>query len=227
MVIIRFVYYCRVYLFEHCDGELEIISNKSCRNTLRYNTFFESQGTLTLRHGNDAKVYGNVFIGNQLKNTGGIRIIGERHVVSNNHFQGLKGTGVSAAISIMDGVKDSPLVGYYQVKQAKVLNNTVIDCEEAFSLGTGKNENRNLPPQQCVIAANHLLRVKKLVAVVDSLVDAEMKDNVLYSNTAPGQLEGFKIVDEKFFPDSLKRLSKEETGSIPLPEGDVGAGWMK
>ena len=26
--------------FEHCDGELEVISNKSCHNTYRYNTFF-------------------------------------------------------------------------------------------------------------------------------------------------------------------------------------------
>ena len=38
--------------FEHCNGEIEIISNKSGHNTFRYNTFFECEGSLTLRHGN-------------------------------------------------------------------------------------------------------------------------------------------------------------------------------
>lgn len=45
--------------FEQCNGENEIISNKSGENTFRYNTFFDCYGTLTLRHGNRAKVYGN------------------------------------------------------------------------------------------------------------------------------------------------------------------------
>jgi poly(beta-D-mannuronate) lyase len=38
--------------FDRCSGEVEIISNKSGNNTYRANTFFESRGTLTLRHGN-------------------------------------------------------------------------------------------------------------------------------------------------------------------------------
>ncbi|RMH17309.1 MAG: hypothetical protein D6698_08490, partial [Gammaproteobacteria bacterium] len=46
-------------LFERVDGEIEIISNKSNDNTFRYNTFRESKGTLTLRHGNRATVEGN------------------------------------------------------------------------------------------------------------------------------------------------------------------------
>lgn len=45
-------------LFENCDGEIEIISNKSCENIYRYNTFLHSEGTLTLRHGNRCSVYG-------------------------------------------------------------------------------------------------------------------------------------------------------------------------
>jgi len=42
--------------FEHCNGELEIISSKSCQNTFRNNTFYECQGTLTMRHGNETLV---------------------------------------------------------------------------------------------------------------------------------------------------------------------------
>ena len=35
--------------FDRCNGEVEIVSSKSGRNTFRGNLFFESQGTLTLR----------------------------------------------------------------------------------------------------------------------------------------------------------------------------------
>ena len=40
------------HIFYRCDGEMEVISNKSCYNTIRNNLFFECVGTLTLRHGN-------------------------------------------------------------------------------------------------------------------------------------------------------------------------------
>lgn len=48
-------------LFEECNGEIEAISNKSCGNIYRYNTFLNCQATLTLRHGNRCSVYGNFF----------------------------------------------------------------------------------------------------------------------------------------------------------------------
>ncbi|MEO0588507.1 MAG: polysaccharide lyase 6 family protein, partial [Planctomycetota bacterium] len=73
-------------LFERSDGETEIISNKSGDNILRYNTFRESQGTLTLRHGNGSRVEGNFFLGEGRDRTGGIRVIGEDHVVVNNYI---------------------------------------------------------------------------------------------------------------------------------------------
>ncbi|HEY0946003.1 MAG TPA: polysaccharide lyase 6 family protein, partial [Opitutaceae bacterium] len=71
-------------LFLRCTGENELISNKSCANTYRYNTIADSPGAqLTLRHGNDCLVYGNYF-----KNTAGIRIFGDRHQVFSNYFEG-------------------------------------------------------------------------------------------------------------------------------------------
>lgn len=47
--------------FEHCNGEQEIISNKSCGNVFRNNTFWECSGTLTYRHGHDNIAEGNFF----------------------------------------------------------------------------------------------------------------------------------------------------------------------
>lgn len=48
-------------VFASCNGEIEIISNKSGDNIFRDNLFVGSKGTLTLRHGNNALVERNVF----------------------------------------------------------------------------------------------------------------------------------------------------------------------
>jgi poly(beta-D-mannuronate) lyase len=71
-------------LFVHCTGENELISNKSCGNTYRYNTFLDSRGSqLTIRHGNDCVVYANIFRG-----LDGLRIFGDRHLIFSNYFEG-------------------------------------------------------------------------------------------------------------------------------------------
>ena len=43
-------------LFFRCDGENEIITNKSSFNTYRFNTFRRCNGALVLRHGHHARV---------------------------------------------------------------------------------------------------------------------------------------------------------------------------
>ncbi len=71
-------------LFVRCNGENELISNKSSGNVYRYNTLIDSPGAqLTLRHGNDCQAYGNYF-----RNTAGLRIFGDRHQVFSNYFEG-------------------------------------------------------------------------------------------------------------------------------------------
>ena len=72
--------------FDRCDGEVEIISNKSGSNTFRGTVFYESRGTLTLRHGNNNTVENNVFLGNGVPHTGGIRVINKGQVVRNNYM---------------------------------------------------------------------------------------------------------------------------------------------
>jgi poly(beta-D-mannuronate) lyase len=212
-------------LFDHCDGELEIISNKSCHNTLRYNTFFESQGTLTLRHGNNAVVYGNFFIGNNIKNTGGIRIIGEDHVVFDNYFEGLKGKGVSAAINMVNGIRHSPLTGYYQVKNAHVVNNTIVRCEESFSLGTGKNTDRSLPPVNCTILANHIIPGSTLITYHDVPIGLDIKNNLVYEENRREAEPGFRIVDPESFRDVLPAAEKNNGRKPPLVDKTIGISW--
>ncbi|HPA16124.1 MAG TPA: polysaccharide lyase 6 family protein [Verrucomicrobiae bacterium] len=141
--------------FDGCDGEIEVISNKSCGNTYRHNTFVACTGTLTLRHGNRCSVEGNWFFGNGKRESGGIRIIGEDHRISNNYLVGLEGDGARSAISFQMGLPDSPLHGYFQVKRAAVAFNTIIDSKSPLAIGVANGDSSNLlAPVDCEIANN-------------------------------------------------------------------------
>ncbi len=179
--------------FEQCNGEIEIISNKSGHNTFRTNTFYECDGTLTLRHGNFATVEGNFFIGNHKSGTGGVRIIGEDHTVYNNYFQDLSGTGLRSAISIMNGVPNSPLNRYFQVKRAQVLYNTVINCNNTVVIGAGADAELSLPPEDCIIANNLAKSTVKMIykeaEPINMFWEANIMDGILGIENPGGILE--------------------------------------
>ena len=142
------------YFFQ-CDGEAEMISNKSCENIYRHNLIKECSGAVTLRHGHRCTVEGNVFLGNELSGTGGVRIIGEGHRVINNYFEGLRGDKERATISIMNGIPNGPLNGFAPVKDAIVAHNTLIDCKVTVEIGVGAGERkRSVAPSDCVFANN-------------------------------------------------------------------------
>ena len=73
--------------FVEADGENEIITNKSKGNTYENNTFRRCRGSLVLRHGSNATVNGNYFIGENVDGTGGIRITDSKHTITNNYIQ--------------------------------------------------------------------------------------------------------------------------------------------
>ena len=140
-------------VFDRCDGELEIISNKSGGNTYRGNLFLESRGTLTMRHGNNAVIEDNVFLGNGVPNTGGIRVINKGHVVRNNYLHGLTGYRFGAAFTVMNGVPDSPLNRYHQVEDVLMENNSIIECDYIEMAG-GSDEERSATPIDSMFRAN-------------------------------------------------------------------------
>ena len=139
--------------FEHTDGEVEIVSNKSGGNTYRGNVFFESQGALVLRHGDGNLVENNVFLGNGTVNSGGVRMINRRNTVRNNYMEGLAGSNFGSALTIMYGVPNSPLNRYVQVDGAAVENNTIIDARE-MSFGAGMDAERSAAPINSRFANN-------------------------------------------------------------------------
>ena len=145
-------------LFERTDGEIEIISNKSGNNTMRYNTFRESAGTLTLRHGNDSRVEANFFLGENKNRSGAIRVIGERQTIVNNYIANVDDRA-GGAISISAGVPDSAVNQYIQVKDAVIAHNTIVDSTGVmitFDDGLGSS-GRTLLAEN-VTVANNLLR---------------------------------------------------------------------
>ena len=129
--------------FDRCDGELEIISSKSGKNKILNNTFFESRGTLTMRHGNNTLVEGNVFFGNDVDHTGGIRVINAGQTVRNNYMEGLKGTRFGGALVVMNGVPNGPINRYDPVINAVIENNSLINSDN-LQLGAGSDEELSL-----------------------------------------------------------------------------------
>jgi len=143
-------------LFDRCDGELEIISNKSCENVYRGNTFLDCAGMFTLRHGNRCVVEGNFFLGHHKRGSGGIRVIGEGHVVVNNYIDGVEQGG----IRLTAGIPSSPLVGYFQARDCLIAFNTIVDSRgPLLELDAGLGSSgRTLRPENITLA-NNLLSV--------------------------------------------------------------------
>lgn len=162
-------------VFESCNGEAEVVSNKSCHNIYRYNTFIDCKGALTLRHGFGCVVEGNVFIGGSKTNRcTGVRVIGRDHVVKNNYFYDLPNG--SPAIQLEHGhIVPHVLTGYDQVERVIVDNNTFFQCDKNLIIGTGKNINsdppRIMPPKGSV--SNNLMVSNKGTGALFSIENPE------------------------------------------------------
>ncbi len=142
-------------IFDRTDGEIEIISSKSGGNIFRGNVFMRSRGTLTLRHGDDNIVERNVFLGGGKDYTGGIRVINRNQTVRNNYLEGLRGSGFYGALTVMNGVPNSPVNRYVQVESANIRNNTVLDSARV-TFGAGADEERSATPVDSMFADNLL-----------------------------------------------------------------------
>ncbi|MFO7724960.1 MAG: chondroitinase-B domain-containing protein, partial [Oceanipulchritudo sp.] len=209
-------------LFEECNGEIEIISNKSGENTYRYNTFFRSQGMLTLRHGDNCLVEGNIFLGDGVSGSGGIRVIGENHTVINNYIEGTTGRD-GAAITVYAGVPDSPLNEYFAAHGAFLGNNTIVDVSGAHvRVGAGfGSRDRTILPEDVIITNNLSAQVAGSavggpVLDGDAVLDPLYAGN-LYSDIMPlgvdGDLAGLTAATLPFVEGEFGLLRPDESSS--------------
>ncbi|MCF7560496.1 T9SS type A sorting domain-containing protein [Sabulilitoribacter multivorans] len=125
--------------FVEADGENEIITNKSKNNIYTNNTFRRSRGSLVLRHGSNATVDGNYFLGENVDGTGGIRIVDSDHTITNNYIQdcitvvdqakwnnGITFLGGGANNSVLCSATNVSS-DYQKVENISVSNNTIIN----------------------------------------------------------------------------------------------------
>jgi poly(beta-D-mannuronate) lyase len=209
-------------IFYHCNGEIEVISNKSGHNTICNNLLYECAGTITLREGNFAEVFGNYFIGNNVKDSGGIRIIGENHKVYQNYFQGLTGTGLRAAINLMDAMPNAALSGYTQVKNAEVKNNTIVNCVEAFEIGSGKRDDRALPPHKVILKDNIVLGSEP-ITYTDQPQGIRIAKNILFNIRLAGDLpDGFDMKDPKLQVNGFNIYQPTGNSKVGAPGMSAG-----
>jgi poly(beta-D-mannuronate) lyase len=202
-------------LFDRCNGETECISNKSCGNTYRDNTFLEVSGTLTLRHGNGCLVENNSFLGNDARGTGGIRIIGEDHVVRGNYLENLTGDDARSAITLMMGIPNSPAHRYRQVERAIVENNSLVNCEHSILIGLSDDKNATLPPSDTIFRANQILSPgRPIVEARCTLSGIQWRENK-FSGKSLG-IAATPGIDES--PPAIKRLKA-------ISRAEVGTSW--
>ena len=221
--------------FDRCNGELEIISNKSGNNIIRGNVFFESRGTLTLRHGNDNTVENNVLIGNGVDHTGGIRFINARQTIKNNYMEGLAGYRFGGGLVVMNGVPNSPINRYHQVKDSFVENNTLVDVDH-IQLGAGSDPERSAVPENTTFKNNLIFHKanKDSFTIYDDMSGIKFSENVTNKRNSFQLKTGFEA---KEFT-----VSRAENGLLysddpslagvgipkdvkPVDKNDVGVSW--
>ena len=221
--------------FDRCNGEVEIVSVKSGKNIIRNNVFFESRGTVTLRHGNGNLVEGNVFWGNGVDHTGGIRIINRDQVVRNNYLEGLTGTRFGSGFAIMNGALNPPINRYHQVVNAQVENNSFINVDN-IQLAAGKDAERNAPPAKSYIKHNLIYNEagENVFSVFDDLSGIEFSDNWLNNVKKPLITHGFNSAQIELKRNAYgllipvdKKLSKVGVVAAlqPISKADVGPSW--
>jgi poly(beta-D-mannuronate) lyase len=195
--------------FAHCNGEVEIISVKSGENRVCFNTFLECEGGLVLRHGSDNVVEGNFFIGNNKPFTGGVRVINPRQKVFNNVFYQLQGTNFRAPLSVLNGVPNSLINRYYQVKDALIERNTFVNCTNIL-FGAGKDAERTLAPENVVFKKNLIISEREEI-----YTDANNMQELIPSG------------DNNTIPPDNKGIIFSENGIGDNYQGKVPYGFIK
>jgi poly(beta-D-mannuronate) lyase len=216
--------------FEHCDGETEIVSIKSCKNNIRNNIFKECQGSVVLRHGDYNNVENNIFLGNNKSGTGGVRIINKGQWVVNNFFYKCRGVGFRSPIAIMNGVVNSPPIRYVEVTDAVICNNSFYECSP-MSFCIGSDSERTVVPKKIQFLNNLFYNSNDslLYNVYDSINSITFAGNIVSKNIRQQVVNGFtksylgfqKIADLELpvsrnslgikIKDSLQEIIKERS----------------
>lgn len=201
-------------VFERCNGEVEVLSVKSGDNHIAFNTFIECEGGLVLRHGNNNIVEGNLFLGNNKPFTAGVRIINSNQKVYNNLFKDLAGEDFRSALAVMNGVPNSLINRYHQVKNADIHHNTFINCRN-IEFGVGKDAERTAAPEGVKFRSNLLVHIQQ-----PFYKDKNGSGITFFSNVICNEA-GSSIVPKGF---SIGRTTYQKVRNFLLPKAVSGTG---
>ncbi len=152
-------------LFEDCDGDPEIVSVKSCKDTIRNNTFRRCLGTICLRQGNNSVVESNFIFGDgktatyesNLIGCGGVRVYGLNHRIINNYFEGLTGNKWDAACTLTNGDVTNTSTSnssHFLPENTVFAFNTLVNNKSNIEIGFENSGQYSLAPKNCTIANN-------------------------------------------------------------------------
>ena len=170
-------------LFEDCDGDPEIVSIKSCKDTVRYNTFKTSQGTLSLRHGDGSVIHDNYFLGEGKEGTGGGRIYARDHKIYNNYFEGLTGFRWDAAITLTNGDTDTgSLSAHWRIDNATITHNTLVNNFSNIEIGYGRSDNSWTREPRNVTMVNNLVvgGQSDLIEIINEPSNFTWEGNIMF-----------------------------------------------
>lgn len=227
----------RYNYFDRCDGEHEIISNKSGRNVFLSNVFDQCRGTLTMRHGKYTLVENNYFLGRRKQNTGGIRVINEYQTVKNNYMSELTGYRFRGALVVMNGVPNSPINRYNQVVDSEINGNILIDCDH-IQLCAGSDEERSAVPVGTTMTNNIFLSTTNLnpFTVYDDISGISFSGNLINEEARPPLQEGFEPVPYsvttnanglKIPAEALLNQIGFENPKLPVDKNETGASYYQ
>jgi nitrous oxidase accessory protein NosD len=207
-------------LFDKADGDSEALSVKSSDNVVRDNTIVNSRGTLSLRHGWNTLVEGNILIGGST----GIRFFGNNHVVINNIVEDTAGP----AMEIGGGeVRDDTTSG--------TDHEAADHCLVAFNTLSGSDNivwyesSKKFPPSDDTLADNVLLGHGSAVGTGTG-TSLHFTGNILFGAAAGSLPAGaYRTVDPKLTrdahgllrPGATSPVIGAATGSFPQVSQDI------
>lgn len=155
-------------LFEHnlmtdCIADDEFVSVKSSDNVIRFNTFRRMFGALVLRGGDRNDVYGNIWVGDGVRRTGGITVNGGvGHRLWNNYLSTLASDEINRPGGVVFEVVDAEA---FRVTDCLYVQNTHIDCVRNVVVGRERSDYPVAPTNTLV--ANNLFVADSSYPIVD------------------------------------------------------------
>lgn len=210
-------------LFEAVNGEIEIISIKAGRVHVRNNTFINSLGHITARHGKNSVIENNVFFANNLVDTGGVRAYDGGHIIRNNYMDSVNtGSNTRGGIVIHSGVNE---IGTNTVLNAQwtsfnmlIERNTIVNSRQSI-LFDGKY---SLATHDVVIKDNFIVAAQgQAVIRYDKIpVNPTFVNNYFYSNLSyagGGAVATVNVPQGVAFSNQLPQLSPNSLGMLLHP----------